>query len=106
VREKESLKKELIQTRMSLEDNIRLELKDAVLAMGTAEQNIPTTKKAVEQGEENLRVNNERYKAQVTTITEVLDAQSLLTQARVNYYKALYSHNLARARLQRALGTY
>jgi len=106
VREKESLKKELIQTRMSLEDSIRLELKDAVLALETAEKNIPTTKKAVEQGEENLRVNNERYKAQVTTITEVLDAQSLLTQARVNYYKALYSHNLARARLQRALGTY
>ena len=65
-----------------------------------------TTEKAVQQGEENLRVNEERYKAQVTTITEVLDAQSLLTQARVNYYKALYSHNLARARLQRALGTY
>jgi len=106
IREKESLKKELIKTRMSLEDSIRLELKDAVLAMETAEKNIPTTKKAVEQGEENLRVNNERYKAQVTTITEVLDAQTLLTQARVNYYKALYSHNLARARLQRALGTY
>ena len=106
VREKESLKKELIQTRMSLEDNIRLELKNAVLALETAEKNIPTTKKAVEQGEENLRVNNERYKAQVTTITEVLDAQTLLSQARVNYYKALYSHNLARARLQRALGTY
>jgi outer membrane protein len=106
IREKESLKKELIKTRMSLEDSIRLELKDAVLAMETAEKNIPTTKKAVEQGEENLRVNNERYKAQVTTITEVLDAQTLLTRARVNYYKALYSHNLARARLQRALGTY
>ncbi len=106
VREKESLKKELIQTRMSLEDNIRLDLKDAMLALETAEKNIPTTKKAVEQSEENLRVNNERYKAQVTTITEVLDAQTLLTQARVNYYKALYSHNLAKARLQRALGTY
>ena len=106
VKEKESLQKELEQTRMSLEDSIRLELKDAVLSLETAEKNIPTTKKAVEQGEENLRVNNERYKAQVTTITEVLDAQTLLTQARVNYYRALYSHNLARARLQRALGTY
>ncbi len=106
VREKKGMKKELIQTQMSLEDNIRLELKDALLAIETAEKNIPTTKKAVEQGEENLRVNEERYKAQVTTITEVLDAQTLLTQARVNYYKALYSHNLAKARLQRALGTY
>jgi outer membrane protein TolC len=89
VREKESLKKELIQTRLALEDGIGLELKDAVLALETAEKNIPTTKKAVEQGEENLRVNEERYKAQVTTITEVLDAQTLLTQARANYYKAL-----------------
>jgi outer membrane protein TolC len=106
VREKESLKKELIQTRLALEDGIGLELKDAVLALETAEKNIPTTKKAVEQGEENLRVNEERYKAQVTTITEVLDAQTLLTQARANYYKALYSHKLAKASLQRALGTY
>ena len=106
VREKESLKKELVQTKMSLEDSIRLEVKRAILDLETAEKNIPTTKKAVEQGEENLRVNNERYKAQVTTITEVLDAQTLLTQARVNYYNALYSHKLAKARLQRALGTY
>ena len=75
VREKMSLKKELIQTKKALEDSILLELKDAVLGLRTAEENIPTTKKAVKQGEENLRVNEERYKAQVTTITEVLDAQ-------------------------------
>jgi len=106
VKEKEGFKRELVQTRLSLEDSIRLELKDSILRMETAEENIPTTKKAVAQGEENLRVNNERYKAQVTTITEVLDAQTLLTQARVNYYRALYSHNLARASLLRALGTY
>jgi outer membrane protein TolC len=106
VREKESSKKELLQTRMALEDSIRLELKQALLEMATAEENVPTTKKAVEQGEENLRVNEERYKAQVNTITEVLDAQTLLTQARVNYYRALYSFNLAEAGLLRALGTY
>ena len=106
VREKESVKKELIQTKMSLEDSIRLEVKTALLDLETAEKNIPTTKKVITQGEENLRVNNDRYKAQVTTITEVLDAQTLLTQARVNYYKALYSHNLARARLRRAIGSY
>ncbi len=106
VREKESLRKELLQTRLALEDSIALELKQALLEMKTAKENIPTTKKAVEQGEENLRVNQERYKAQVSTITDVLDAQTLLTQARVNYYRALYSFNLAKAGLLRALGTY
>ena len=106
VKEKESLKKELIQIKAALEDSIKLEIKEALLNLETAEKNIPTTRKAVEQGEENLRVNEERYKAQVTTITEVLDAQALLTRARVNYYRALYDHNLARAKLERALGTY
>jgi len=74
--------------------------------LDSAEKNIPTTRKAVEQGEENLRVSQERYKAQVATSTEVLDAQTLLTEARMNYYTALYVHNMARAHLQRALGTY
>ncbi|MBW1803094.1 MAG: TolC family protein [Deltaproteobacteria bacterium] len=103
-KEKEGLKKELMQTRMSLQDSIRLDIKQALLDLETAEKNIPTTAKAVEQGEENLRVNEERYKAQVTTITEVLDAQTLLTQARVNYYRALYEHHLAKARLARSIG--
>jgi outer membrane protein len=105
-REQESVMRQLIQTKSDVEDGIRLEVKDAVLGLETAEMNIPTTQKAVTQGEENLRVNEERYKAQVTTITELLDAQTLLAQARLNYYRALYDHNLARARLERAMGTY
>jgi outer membrane protein len=106
IKEIESLKRELMQNRMALKDSISLELREAVLELETTEENIPTTRKAIEQGEENLRVNEERYKAQVTTITEVLDAQTLLTQARVNYYNALYNHHLAKAKLLRALGRY
>jgi outer membrane protein len=106
VRAAESLKRQLGHTRKSLEDGIRLELKQAILTLEQAEQNIPTAKKAVEQAEENLRVSQERYKAQVTTSTEVLDAQTLLSQARTNYYSALYDHNLAKAALLRAMGEY
>ena len=106
VSEQESVMRELLKLRSSLEDDISLEVENAILDMETAEENLATTKKAVEQGEENLRVNEERYKAQVNTITDVLDAQTLLTQARVNYYTALYTHHLARAGLLRALGTY
>jgi outer membrane protein len=105
-REQESVMRQLVQTKHDVEDGIRLEVKDALLGLETAEKNIPTTQKAVTQGEENLRVNEERYKAQVTTITDLLDAQTLLAQARENYYRALYDHNLAKARLERAMGTY
>jgi len=106
VRQVESQKKQLAQTRKTIEDGIRLELKSAILGLKEAEEKIPTAKKAVDQAEENLRVSEERYKAQVTTSTEVLDAQSLLSQARMNYYSALYDHNLAKAGLLRAVGEY
>lgn len=106
VREKESFKRELMKEKLGLEEDISFEVKQAVLDLETAEKNIPTTRKAVEQGEENLRVSEERYKAQVTTITEVLDAQTRLTQARVNYFSALYDHHLAKARLFKAMGEY
>ena len=105
-RENESLKRELMETKRALEDSINLEVKTALLDLETSEKNIPTTRQAVEQGEENLRVSEERYKAQVTTITEVLDAQTRLSQARVNYFMAFYDHNLAKARLLRAVGEY
>jgi len=106
VKEQESVKNELLKTKMQLEEDIQLQIKDAVLNIETAETNIPITRKAVEQGEENLRVSQERYKAQVSTSTEVLDAQRYLTDARVFYYTALYQYHLARASLQRAMGTY
>lgn len=106
VQEKISLKKELTKIRTDLEYRIKLEVSEALLDLGAAEKNIPTTKKAVEQGEENLRVSEERYRAQVSTSTEVLDGQRYLTRARRNYYNALYEHHLARARLLRAIGEY
>jgi len=79
VNEVESLKKQLIKSRKILEDNIGLDLKAAILNLEATEKNIPTTKKAIEQAMENLRVSRERYKAQMTTSTEVLDAQTLLS---------------------------
>jgi outer membrane protein len=106
VRQQESVKRQLMEEKRAEEDQIRLEVRQALLDLDTAEKNIPTTQTAVKQGEENLRVEEERYKAQVTTITEVLLATTRLTQARVNYFGALYNHNVAKARLLRALGEY
>ncbi len=104
IKENESIKYQLNDTLNSLKDRIGLEVRQAVLSLEEAEKNIPISRKAVEQAEENLRVSEERYRAKVATSTEVLDAQTLLTQARTNYYGALYEHKLAMARLQRAVG--
>ena len=87
-----------------IKDNIQLEVKEAYLSLREAEKNIQVAKKAVAQAEENFRMNEERYKQQVATSTDVLDALTLLTQARTNYFNALSEHNIAWARLERAMG--
>ncbi len=89
---------------LQLKDQIALEVKEAFLALKVAEKNIFVAKKAVEQGEENFRMAQERYKEQVGTITDVLDSQTLLTQAQTDYYNALSNYNVAKAALNRAMG--
>jgi outer membrane protein len=106
VKEKESVKRQILETKSDVEDGIRLQLKQATLDLDSSASNVPVTQKGIESGKENLRVNEERYKAQVSTITDLLDAQTLLARARLDYYRALYDHNLAKARLDRALGNY
>ncbi len=85
-------------------DNIRLEVKRAYLNMKQAEKNIATVKKAIEQAEENLRMNEERYREQVATSTDVLDAQTLLSRTKTNYYNALSAFNISKAELYRSMG--
>jgi outer membrane protein TolC len=97
VTQAEDLKTQLIES-------VTLEVKTDYLNLLTAEKNINVTEKAIEQAEENLRMNEERYKYQVATQTDVLDAVTLLAQARVNYYGALSDFNIAKAQLERAMG--
>jgi outer membrane protein len=90
--------------KQSFLDQIALEVKEAYVVLQSAEQNIFVAKKAIEQGEENFRTTQERYKEQVATITDVLDSQTLLTQAQTDYYNALRNFNVAKGALNRAIG--
>ena len=91
-------------SRTQLKESITLEVKDDYLNMLVAEKNIKTASKAIEQAEENLRLNEERYKYQVSTAFDVINAVTLLAQARTNYYGALSDFNVAKASLERSMG--
>ena len=104
VREKETRLAQAKDAKIQVEDSISLEVKDAYLRLREARDKIGVAEVAVEQAEENFRINAERFKEQVATTTEVLDAQTLLTQARSNYFNALSDYNIAWARLDRAMG--
>ncbi len=91
-------------SKTQLIESVTLEVKNDYLNMLVAEKNIGTAEKAIEQAEENLRMYEERYRYQVATQTDVLNAVTLLAQARTNYYGALSDFNVAKAQLERSMG--
>jgi outer membrane protein len=95
---------QLQEQHKDLDEQVRLDVQNAYLKVKQTADQIRTTEKAVTQAEENLRLNEERYKEQVGTATDVIDAETLLTRTRVNYYTALYDHQMAKAELLWAMG--
>ena len=104
VNQKRTRLRQAKQTLQQMVDIVYLEVKTNYLNLQTAERNISVAQKSVESAEENFRISGERYRQQVATATEVLDAQTRLSQARTNHTKALVEFNVARARLIRAMG--
>jgi len=104
VRQAKERVEQLKVKRQDLSDQVRLEVQTAYLAVQETAERLKVTEKAVAQGEENLRLNQERYREQVGTATEVLDALTLLTKSRLNFFNARYDHQLAKAQLLWAVG--
>jgi outer membrane protein TolC len=104
VREKLSRLSQAKHRKNQVLDNIDLEVNEAYLRTIESENNIVTIEKAIEQAKENLRITEERFKEQVSTSTDVLVAQTLLTDTETNYFNALYDFKIAKAVLYRAIG--
>ena len=88
----------------SIKEGIQLEVRNAYLNLLAAEKNISTTKVAVQRAEEDYKIASVRYSAGVGTNLDVMDAESSLTSARMNYYQALYQYNVSKAALDKAMG--
>ena len=88
-----------------LVEQIMEEVKTAYVAMKRSESDIRDNRKAVEFRRESFRINQERYKEQVATYTEVLDAQRQLALAEGDYYVSLIGYWINKAVLERRMGT-
>ena len=87
-----------------LEDRVKLELATAQNDLKVARARIDVSEKAIAQGVENLRITKDRYQEKVGTATEVVDAQTLLTQTRTDYFQSVFDLQVAAARVKRATG--
>jgi len=85
-------------------DLVRYQVREAYLQLRESGESVDVAQASIEQAEENYRITVEQYNENITTSTEVLDAQTLQAQARMNYYRALATYNIAIAALEKAMG--
>jgi outer membrane protein len=90
--------------RVRLASGIELEVREAYLNLDAARQRVQVSRDAVSQAKESLRILRNRYEAGLTTITDLLRAETASTQARRNFLNAVFDDRLAFAALELATG--
>lgn len=89
----------------STEQQIRLAVRSAYSQHQTAEQIVKTAEASTEQAAESLRIVQNRYKAGLSTMTELLRAEDAQRLSQDDYWRAVYGNTVAYANLLYATGT-
>ena len=87
-----------------LQSGVLLEVRQACLEVSAAAQRAEAARGSADQAKESLRILQNRYEAGLTTITELLRAQSAQLDARTAYLSAVHDWRVAQAELERAAG--
>ena len=97
----------LRQSRQQLENlrgQIDYEVRSARLDLNAAADQVEVARSSVDLATQTLAQAQDRFTAGVTDNLEVVQAQDALTSANQTYISALYSHNLAKIELAKAVG--
>jgi len=100
-------KRALTQAKNSLQENeeqIRAQVSEDIRNLQVAQDLVPVTKLARKAATEKLRVSFNQYKQNVILLSDLLDAQSELSEADDNYHQAQLGVWNASATLENALG--
>ncbi len=83
---------------------IALEVEQSYLRVVETQERIKATDSAAKAAKENLDLAQGRYQVGVGSIIEVTDAETLYTEAQINYVSTVYQYKIADAQLARAMG--
>jgi outer membrane protein TolC len=88
----------------NLRGQIDYDVRTAFLNLQAAKEQVDVARQNVDLANESLARSQERFAAGVTDSVEVVQAQQSLASANDQHISSLYSHNLAKLQLARALG--
>ena len=88
----------------NLRGQIEYEVRTALLDLQAADEQVQVARSSVELAEQTLTQAHDRFSAGVTDNLEVVQAQETVAGAHESYISSLYSHNLAKIELVRAMG--
>jgi outer membrane protein len=92
------------QQQDDLRNQIALEVKTALINLGSARNEVQVANSGVQLSNEEVDQARDRFKAGVANNIEVIQAQDSLARANDNQIAALYRFNQARADLARSIG--
>ncbi|MDR0421182.1 MAG: TolC family protein [Prevotellaceae bacterium] len=79
-----------------------IEIQQIYNELTEAYEQIMLARKSISSATENLRLNTNYYKAGISTVTDVLDARSLLQKSKDQYAEAGYSYQIKLAKYKQA----
>ncbi|MGB8298214.1 MAG: TolC family protein [Polyangia bacterium] len=88
----------------SQKQQVRAEVTSGMAQLDAAASAISVAEQTIASAEEAYRVTQAQLQAGTATTTDLLEAQSALTQSRLNYLRAQYELAISRVNLRRALG--
>jgi outer membrane protein TolC len=88
----------------NIRGQIDYDVRTAFLNLNAAKEQVDVAHQNVDLANDNVARSNERFAAGVTDSVEVVQSEQSLASANDQYITSLYSHNLAKLALARALG--
>jgi outer membrane protein len=100
-----ALEERIAAARQAASDQVRLQVRRTYYDFDSARQQVAVSHAAVGQAEESMRINQNRYDAGITTITDLLTIEEATRRAQTDYWEAVYRLRTSYANLELATGT-
>lgn len=91
--------------RESTQRNLQLAIKQYMDNMNTCVKRFDASQKGVEQAERGYMISQKRYETGAGTLLELNDSELAMTQARLNFNQAIYDYIVAKADLEKVIGS-